>query len=129
MECGGKSSRKKAFVSHLNNFVNVAKEKFKTFNIFGYSKDEVRSGEEFLKQHYKNHSKLISAIGEYHYIKIGDDAAITQYVSPTCVCHPRNKVIEEPALLQIDDIACRAKCIPNNGFGIWIIMNWRKACT
>ena len=45
--------QKKAFVSDLNDFVNVAKEKFKTFNIFGYSKDEVRSGEEFLKQRYK----------------------------------------------------------------------------
>ena len=28
-----------------------------------------------------------------------------QYVSPSCVCHPRNKVVKEPALLQIDDIA------------------------
>ena len=30
---------------------------------------------------------------------------MTQYVSPSCVCHPRNKVVEEPALFQIDDIA------------------------
>ena len=80
-------------------------EKFKTFNIFGYTKDEVRSGEEFLKQPYKNHSKLISGIGKYHYIKIVNDAVIMQYVPPSCVCHSRNKVVEEQALLQIDDIA------------------------
>ena len=127
--------QKKAFVSDLNDFVNVAKEKFKTFNIFDYSKDEVRSGEEFLKQHYKNHSKLISGIGEYHYIKIVDAAVIMQYVSPSCVCHPRNKVVEEPALLQIDDIADEPSASPimdldidNNELeeGMYIVVTYQE---
>ena len=83
-------------VSNLDDFVTVAQAKFTKFNIFSFTKEEVRSLEDFLNQRYLS-AKPISNLNGMHFLRIEDGAICGDLVSLSCCCHPSQKVFQKPS--------------------------------
>ena len=74
--------------------LTVAQAKFTTFNIYSFTKGDVRILEDFLNRH--SSAKLIKNLNAIHFLRIEDYAICGDLVSPSCLCHPSKKVLPKP---------------------------------
>ena len=88
--------QKKAVAANLDDFVMIAQAKFTKFNIFSSTKEEVRSLEDFLNQRHLS-AKPISNLNAMHFLQIEDGAICGDLASPSCLCHPSQKVFQKPS--------------------------------
>ena len=96
MVFGVRCFKKKVVVANLDDFVIVAQVEFTTFNIFSFTKEKVRSLEDFLNQHYIS-TKPINNLNAMPFPRIEDAAICGELVSPSCLCHPSEKALQKPS--------------------------------
>ena len=74
--------QQKEVVGDLTSFVLVAKAKFPSIVIEGFTKEKIKEVTVTLKDLYTQHSKAIPETRKYHYIEV-----IGQLTSLSCPCH------------------------------------------
>ena len=79
--------QQKEVVGDLVSFVRVAKSKFPSIVIEGFTKEKIKEVTVTLKDRYAQHSKAIPDTRRYHYIEIINTKVIGQLTSPSCPCH------------------------------------------
>ena len=101
----------KVVVEDVEDFVELATKKLRSFVIIFCPKYEVRAKSEFLKKSYQTHSKHIQGTHKFHYIDIVDHNIRPELLSPYCPCHQPQ--YEQPQVIETDHIeqqAIKADC-------------------
>ena len=77
----------KAVVADLESFVSLAKAKFPSFTIEGFTSTEICNAIRHLPERYEKHFKSLPNIQKFHHVTIEDKKVVGYFLTKTCPCH------------------------------------------
>ena len=77
----------KAVVADLESFVSLAKAKFPSFTIEGFTSTEICNATRHLPERYEKHSKSLPSTQKFHHVTIEDKKVVGYFVTKTCPYH------------------------------------------
>ena len=77
----------KAIVADLESFGSLAKAKFPSFTIEGFTSTEICNATRHLPEWYEKHSKSLLSTQKFHHVTTKDKKVVGYLLTKICPCH------------------------------------------